>query len=445
MAEPAAICSREPSARDGPRLLGIFLAWRLRAYGGAIALLYVLLLGFGYRHGLWPVDGKGVPIFTDFSDTWAVGHAALHGHAARAYDPAAFVGLQKRLIGDHPVYMPHWPYPPTYFLILAPVGALPYALAFFAFEILTLFACIAVVCRIVPRQATVALLLAAPFSAWNFLAGQSGFLTASLVGAALLALERRPVLAGAFFGCLTYKPQFGILVPVALLAAGAWRAIASAVVTTAFLVAASIFFFGAAGWAAFPRELIAQAGFNLMAAPGSHWGLFHTAYGVTRWLGGGAALASAAQVLATSAAVAIVWCSWRAPLRHALRAAILSVGVLVATPYALAYDMAALAVTVAFLARDQIEHGLQRGEQTILLALFALSFAVVPTVGRAPIGFVMTITLSALILRRAAGSAPARQRGSSLRPAREAGEWPQPMSCVEAPKNFSETTPTLID
>ena len=389
------------SASTSPKLLGIYTAWRLRAYGGAIAVLYVALLVFGYRHGLWPANGKGVPTFSDFADTWAVGRAALHGHAAFAYDPAGFVKLQKELIGPQPVYMPHWPYPPTYFLILAPLAALHYVAAFFTFETATLAACAAVVFLIARRcQAAIALALASPFSAWNFLAGQSGFLTASLIGAALLALERRPVLAGVFLGCLTYKPQFGVLFPIALVAAGEWRAIASAAATGAALASVSALAFGAHPWAAFPRELLGQAGFNLMASPDSFWGLFHTAYGSIRYLGGGAALAWAAQAIVTSGVATIVWLIWRAPTRYALKAAILSAGVLLATPYALAYDMAAIAVTVAFLARDQIDHGLLKAEQTTLLALFAASSAVIPTVGRVPLGLIVVLTLLWLVLRR---------------------------------------------
>ena len=55
--------------------------------------------------------------------------------------------------------------------------------------------------------------------------GQNGFLTAGLLGAALLSLPRRPLLSGILFGLLAYKPQFGLLIPVALLVAGQWRAI----------------------------------------------------------------------------------------------------------------------------------------------------------------------------------------------------------------------------
>jgi len=41
-------------------------------------------------------------------------------------------------------------------------------------------------------------------------------------GASLLLLERRPVLAGCFIGLLSFKPQCGLLLPVALLASSQW-------------------------------------------------------------------------------------------------------------------------------------------------------------------------------------------------------------------------------
>lgn len=47
---------------------------------------------------------------------------------------------------------------------------------------------------------------------------QNGFLSAGLFGGALVLLERRPVLAGALFGLLTYKPHLGLLVPIVLIA-----------------------------------------------------------------------------------------------------------------------------------------------------------------------------------------------------------------------------------
>ncbi len=51
--------------------------------------------------------------------------------------------------------------------------------------------------------------------------GQNGFLTAALLGGALHWLDRKPWLAGILIGMLAYKPQFGVLIPIAFWPAGA--------------------------------------------------------------------------------------------------------------------------------------------------------------------------------------------------------------------------------
>ena len=54
-------------------------------------------------------------------------------------------------------------------------------------------------------------LLAAAFPAVlpNFIVGQNGFLTASLIGGALVLLEGNPIASGILLGLLTYKPHLG--------------------------------------------------------------------------------------------------------------------------------------------------------------------------------------------------------------------------------------------
>jgi alpha-1,2-mannosyltransferase len=47
----------------------------------------------------------------------------------------------------------------------------------------------------------------------NLTYGQNGFLTASLLGGALAMLRRWPLLAGILFDLLSYKPQFGLMIP----------------------------------------------------------------------------------------------------------------------------------------------------------------------------------------------------------------------------------------
>ena len=199
-----------------------------------------------------------MPIYTDFACAWAATMQALHGNASLLYDPAQFIKVQAALVAPADYYYPNWPYPPTFFLFLAPFTVVRYLYGFIAWDLLTLLGFIAVIYLIVRRLPAIAVALASPFTAWNFLAAHNGFLTASLLGASLLALERQPVLAGVLIGCLTYKPQFGILFPVALAAAKKWRAFASASVTVAALTAISIAAFGTGVWQALPREFAAQ-------------------------------------------------------------------------------------------------------------------------------------------------------------------------------------------
>jgi len=91
------------------------------------------------------------------------------------------------------------------------------------------------------------LLLALAFPAVfvNLGHGHNGFLTAALIGAALVQLDRRPILAGLLFGCLAYKPQFGLLIPLVLAVSGRWRAFIAAAVTVAVLTLAVTLVFGA--------------------------------------------------------------------------------------------------------------------------------------------------------------------------------------------------------
>jgi hypothetical protein len=216
-----------------------------------------------------------------------------------------------------------------------------------------------------------------------------------------------------FIGCLTYKPQWGILVPVALIAAKKWRAVVSSIATTAILAGISIIAFGVAAWSALPRELLARAAVNLSLDPGGghlgldprgQWRYHQTIFGLIHSLHGTAFTAWLAQGVATLGCGIIVWLVWRFPARYALQAATLSAAVLVAAPHAFGYDMVAIAIPVAFLSHDQIRCGLLRGEQTWLLSLFGATMLC--NLGPVPVGPFVAIVLLGLVLRRAYLSGP---------------------------------------
>jgi arabinofuranan 3-O-arabinosyltransferase len=394
--------------RRFPRLPAIITPWRLQAAGCVVVAMYVSMFLSIYRAGIWPVDSRGVPASTDFTAFWVAGWEALHGKVAQLYDPIEFAKIVFRIFGATDTIWT-FAYPPIYLLILAPLGLLPVGFAFIVWDIVTLLGCAVIVYMIVRGRIAVALMLASPFTAWNFFAGQNGFLTASLLGASFLFLERQPMLAGLFIGSLSYKPQFGILFPLALAAARQWRAFASATATAAVLFATSIAAFGSSAWGAFPRGFIAQAGINLFAESTAEWGFLQTIYGLTRDLRGGASLAWGAQFTTAFVIAMIVWRVWRSHARYPLKAATLSAATLLVTPYAFAYDLAAIVIPVAFLASDQLHCGLLKGERVVMLALFGGALALLmifadrpvgTTFGSVPIGPAIVITILSLVLRR---------------------------------------------
>jgi hypothetical protein len=377
--------------------LGILAPARLYAYGFTLAAVYLVMGMSFYVTRIWFLGHDGLPIYTEFTNFWAAGLQALHGEAASLYVPAEFTKVQEALVGaGHFVYS-IWPYPPTFLLFLAPFSALPYFAAFLAWDLVTLLGCITVVCSIVRRPAAIALVLASPFTARVLLCGQDGLLTASLLGASLLFLERRPVLAGMLIGCLTYKPHLGILFPLALAAASQWRAFASAAAAAVLLAVASAVAFGTIAWAEFPRQIIEEADASVFYD--NNIGL-QTVHGLIRVLHGGATVAWLAQVVTIVGVALIVWLVWRSRMRYPLKAATLSVAALIASPHTFVTDMAALAIPIAFLADDQIRYGLLRGEQTMLIALFGAGLAMLLERGFAPIGPLVMIAVLYLVLRR---------------------------------------------
>jgi hypothetical protein len=78
--------------------------------------------------------------------------------------------------------------------------------------------------------------------------GQNALLTAGLFGSATLLVDRRPAVAGVFFGALCYKPHFALLVPVGLAAGGHWRALAATFASAAALCLLSLSVFGWEVW-----------------------------------------------------------------------------------------------------------------------------------------------------------------------------------------------------
>jgi hypothetical protein len=212
--------------------------------------------------------------------------------------------------------------------------------------------------------------LAFPIVFWNVGLGQNAFLTAALFGAATLCVDRRPVIAGLLFGALCYKPQFGLMIPLALAAAGQWRAFAAAAATTGALVLVSLALFGVETWQAF---LAAAASSPAMYESGRIlFAGMANPFGAMRLVGAAPVFAYAVQATAVLIAAGIVVAVWYLRLSLPTRAATLAAATLVAAPLSLLYDLMLGAVAGAWLLRDRHSAAAWPSELTVLAALYLL-------------------------------------------------------------------------
>lgn len=399
---------------------------RMRLWAAAvlIASLAAMAYIFATAHGV--IDYQGRPIGTDFSNVYAAGTYVRDGHADLPFSPAAQYVREQALFGAAtPFY--GWHYPPFFLFLAAALAFLPYlwALAVWQGVTLALYLCVIVaIAREVHRDAAqpdrATPLAPIPLAPWLLLAvafpavfvnlghGHNGFLTAALIGGALLLLDRRPIVAGVLIGLLAYKPQFGVMIPLALIASGRWRTFAAATATVVGLIGLTTWAFGVDVWTAFfasthfTRVVVLESG-------DTGWHKIQSVFSWVRMWSGSVMLAYVLQGITTMAMAGIVVRVWRAPVARPLQAAVLVCAAYLGTPYTLDYDMMILAVAIAFLVAHGLSAGFAPWQKTTLALLW-----IVPLVARSiaqvslvPIGVLIIILALAVTLHRVANEAAA--------------------------------------
>jgi hypothetical protein len=383
-----------------PQRLKVYSLILLSAY--AVALVWLVVTSHG------GIDYAGRPLGTDFSDVWTAGRLALAGHPASIYDPAAHYAAQQAAFHDPKIPFYGWHYPPMFLLAASLLALLPYMAAVAAWQGLTLPLYLGVMRAIVPDKRATLVVLAFPAVYMNLTHGQNGFLTAALIGGGLMLLDRRPWLAGVLFGLLAYKPQFGVLLPLALVAEGRWKTIAAAGATVIAAAGLTYLIFGEETWRAFlsntqfTRHTVLENG-------GAGFWKIQSVFAAVRMWGGSIGLAYACQTAAGLCAAAAVFLLWRSKADRRLKACGLIAGAFLCTPYGFDYDFMALAPAGAFLA----SYGLEKGLKTSELAALALAFAA-PILTRPlgqwmmlPLGVIAVTLLFLVTLRRGLEPRPA--------------------------------------
>jgi len=378
---------------------------RLIAFTGLLlALGYLIVLGAAYRDGQFLADARGAPIANDFVNVFAAGQLARDGAPAAAYDWTVHKQAEQRAVGHRFANYYGWHYPPTFLFAAAALATLPYLAAAIVWLAATLAAYAATLAGIVGGRAGVFLALGFPATLWNVTAGQNGFLTAALIGGTLGLLERRPALAGLCLGLLSYKPQFGLLFPIVLIADRRWRTLAVAAAVALAFAALSWLAFGAASWAAFVHWMPVTSR-AVLGQGAAEFSRLQSLFGFARAHGASESAAWAVQAVGSAAVAAgLVWL-WRSRAAFEVKAAALAAGTLIATPYVYMYDFAVLAVAIAFLARLASRCGFTVAETVALPAagLLILAFPYAKT----QVGLAAALMVLVLAVQRALAPPPA--------------------------------------
>jgi arabinofuranan 3-O-arabinosyltransferase len=291
-----------------------------------------------------------------------------------------------------------WHYPPPFLFVAAALAPLPYLVAAVVWLAATLAAYAATLSGIVGSRAGIFLALGFPAALWNVTAGQNGFLTAALIGGTLGLLERHPALAGLCLGLLSYKPQFGLLFPVVLLADRRWLTIAVAALVAGTLAAASWLAFGNATWEAF-LHWMPITGRVVLGEGAADWSRLQSLFGLMRTHGAGEALAWTVQSVGAFVVAAALILLWRSRASYEIKAAGLAVGALLATPYSYTYDLVVLAVAVAFLLRRPLQRGFSAADigAPAAAGVLILTFPYVKT----QVGLAAVLIVAAWVVQRA--------------------------------------------
>jgi alpha-1,2-mannosyltransferase len=346
---------------------------------GAFGLFDVLYVLFMLSGG--PLIGPAMDVlFPDFLVFHGAARAWFEGKLALVYDIGAFSQYQSMLYPDRfPATETFRPflYPPIWLLMLLPLGLMAVTKAYGVFMAATAALASAVEAR---RDMWGWLaVVTSPAAVWVVLAGQNTFLSVALLYGGLRLLERSPAAAGALLGLLAYKPQIWILVPLALLAARQWRALAWTVGTVAMLSLLSLAVFGPALWIAFLEAAREAASARVVDQMFTRIFMHMTTLlAAARIVGLPPGLAGAIQLVGAALAVAAVWIAFRRQGSSEARTAVLVTATFLVSPYTLNYDLLLLMPAAVALFRRGTVEGFYPLERPVYIALW-----MIPTFGMA--------------------------------------------------------------
>lgn len=333
--------------------------------------------------GIWadPVNRWQFPLGHDFVAFWSAARLYSEGGASLLYDIGAYAALQYEVSVRPGLLL--WHYPPFHLMLIIPLAGLSFAVGFLAFTAANLAALAAIASRLLPFPGLVgwAALFGAPVMAASIVQGQNGpFFAACLIGGFMARNRGQFWLSAVLFAVVMAKPQYGVLVPVALIALRDWQAILRTAVAGSAFAALTTIALGPAIWASFlgntPMLSLTLTETELLAQMPTIW----AALSLSGLAPGAAGMV---HVLGAFVAIAIVWRLWADPAaQDDIRLASLLLGTLAISPYGFQYDMILTLAGTLLLIRHARVTGVGPLEKLVLAAMW-LAPAVFPALALA--------------------------------------------------------------
>jgi hypothetical protein len=370
----------------------------------AIAVLLVLAAAYDWAVFATTFAHPGVigPNYntpgTDWMVFWSAATSFWQGHLDLLADGTRFTAWLNQHFASvltQPLSYRPWIAPPSLLVLLIPFGLLGFNAAYAVFQVLSAGLLAAAFCvgarddRASVPLAAIALL--SPAAALNVVDGQTGFLIAALLVAGLRLLDKKPVLAGLVLGVLSIKPQYFLMVPLALLAGRQWKALAATILSAAALATVSVMVLGFEAWIVWIQRVM--AGDPKWIEHGRLWG--NSIYASAVILGASPGVASALQAVGLAGGAAAVWVGFRRVANADLKCALLLTVAFFAAPHNGPYE-AMLPAIGACLWLKNAQAPVELWRWLVALAVWCVPLVSPPAVS--PPGVFAPLLLVALIV-----------------------------------------------
>lgn len=318
----------------------------LSAFTSVLFLLTIVTLAF-----YMTIEPDQIAMRVDFRVFWAAGKLAAAGEPLAAHDIVRLSAEHGPAVNE----LMRWLYPPGALVVVTPFGLVSFGVAYTLWTVasvmLVAWALRSFTAGVVPIWVLASL---APTYLACLLMGQVSLIWMAGLLAALAALrDGRWLLAGMFLGFLTLKPQLGLMIPLALLAAGAWQPIFAALATTVLVHLLPTFFYGFDYWPLLMGGISSHGALILdrlddvliMISPAAMFSFFEapdTVVWTLHWI----------IALGAALAVVILWRSDR--IGFDTKAAGLLSAILLSTPYLWFYESVLTAAIALFLIRGGV-------------------------------------------------------------------------------------------